>query len=216
MCITFRHRLSEISFVLKAIATLISSLKKASDKGMCKTFHIMLKKMDLWVNYFTVNTYVNNDDIINTWWFFILLLSFGVLILNIVCINRYLWENITQKYQNDFGFLLFSYFYSYFVVFLNFCFIFLVSVSVWEQVINLYPHLISCSTTNCCQISESLREALFQYHDLLKPPSNSPATTPPWTSLNYFLFLFCWNFFTFSPFIGVHYFSHVTFVNYSC
>lgn len=79
-CPLARHRLSEISFVLKAIASLIASLKKASDK---------------------------------------------------------------------------------------------VNISVWEQVISLYPHLINCTVTNSIQISESLREALIQYHDLLKPPSNS-------------------------------------------
>ncbi|XP_020288600.1 protein MON2 homolog isoform X3 [Pseudomyrmex gracilis] len=53
--------------------------------------------------------------------------------------------------------------------------------SVWEQLIGLYPYLVECTiTTNkasrkdldtCVQVSRSLREALLQYHDLLRVPN---------------------------------------------
>lgn len=42
--ICFRHRIAEISFVLKAIATLLSSLKKApAGKGKCSTVCLVMK-----------------------------------------------------------------------------------------------------------------------------------------------------------------------------
>ncbi|XP_014213732.1 protein MON2 homolog isoform X2 [Copidosoma floridanum] len=51
--------------------------------------------------------------------------------------------------------------------------------SVWEQLIGLYPCLVECTVaTASSQVSRSLREALMQYHDLLRPPfvSNPPAS----------------------------------------
>ncbi|XP_058791911.1 protein MON2 homolog isoform X3 [Phymastichus coffea] len=50
--------------------------------------------------------------------------------------------------------------------------------SVWEQLIGLYPCLVECTvTTASSQVSRSLREALLQYHDLLRPPMNSAPTS---------------------------------------
>ncbi|XP_066601178.1 protein MON2 homolog isoform X2 [Prorops nasuta] len=44
--------------------------------------------------------------------------------------------------------------------------------SVWEQLIGLYPCLVECTVTTASgQVSRSLREALLQYHDLLRPPA---------------------------------------------
>ncbi|XP_043280380.1 protein MON2 homolog isoform X2 [Venturia canescens] len=50
--------------------------------------------------------------------------------------------------------------------------------SVWEQLIGLYPCLVECTiATASTQVSRSLREALMQYHDLLRPPiESSPAS----------------------------------------
>uniref|UniRef100_A0A2R5LCA4 Protein MON2 homolog n=2 Tax=Ornithodoros turicata TaxID=34597 RepID=A0A2R5LCA4_9ACAR len=45
-----------------------------------------------------------------------------------------------------------------------------VEQSVWEQLIALYPHLVSCSTSTSAQVCRSLREALHEYSDLLAPP----------------------------------------------
>ncbi len=39
----------------------------------------------------------------------------------------------------------------------------------WRQAIALYPYLVQCTETNSPQISASVKEALLQYHDLLKP-----------------------------------------------
>lgn len=62
-----------------------------------------------------------------------------------------------------------------FLDFINeFKFYFLVERSVWEQLIGLYPCLVECTiATASGQVSRSLREALLQYHDLLKPPLHS-------------------------------------------
>ena len=43
----------------------------------------------------------------------------------------------------------------------------------WEQLIGLYPHLVDCTTTASAQVSRSLREALLQYRDLLRPPAGA-------------------------------------------
>lgn len=48
-----------------------------------------------------------------------------------------------------------------------------VKSTVWDQLINLYPHLVDCTATTSPQVSEALREALLQYCDLLKPPSTA-------------------------------------------
>ncbi|KAI5726742.1 hypothetical protein M8J76_007765 [Diaphorina citri] len=45
-----------------------------------------------------------------------------------------------------------------------------VNKSVWEQLISLYPFLVDCIATTSPQVSDSLRAALLQYRDLLKPP----------------------------------------------
>nr|XP_022914726.1 protein MON2 homolog isoform X1 [Onthophagus taurus] len=41
----------------------------------------------------------------------------------------------------------------------------------WEQLINIYPYLVECTTTTSPQVSRPLREALLQFCDLLQPPS---------------------------------------------
>ncbi|XP_077547344.1 mon2 homolog, regulator of endosome-to-Golgi trafficking isoform X2 [Haemaphysalis longicornis] len=46
--------------------------------------------------------------------------------------------------------------------------------SVWEQLIALYPHLVSCTTSTSAQVCRSLREALHEYADLLAPPRSPP------------------------------------------
>ncbi|KAG8230381.1 hypothetical protein J437_LFUL014167 [Ladona fulva] len=46
----------------------------------------------------------------------------------------------------------------------------LVDRSAWEQLIGLYPYLVDCTATASPQVSNSLREALLQYSDLLQPP----------------------------------------------
>lgn len=40
----------------------------------------------------------------------------------------------------------------------------------WEKLIGLFPLLVDCTTTTSIEVSRSLREALFQYGDLLRPP----------------------------------------------
>lgn len=53
----------------------------------------------------------------------------------------------------------------------------LVERSVWEQLIGLYPCLVECTiATTSGQVSRSLREALLQYHDLLRAPVHSTPT----------------------------------------
>ncbi|XP_015608910.1 protein MON2 homolog isoform X3 [Cephus cinctus] len=50
--------------------------------------------------------------------------------------------------------------------------------SVWEQLIGLYPCLVECTVATASgQVSRSLREALMQYHDLLRPPLINPPTS---------------------------------------
>lgn len=54
----------------------------------------------------------------------------------------------------------------------------LVERSVWEQLIGLYPCLVECTiATTSGQVSRSLREALLQYHDLLRAPVNNMPTS---------------------------------------
>lgn len=97
-----RYRLSEISFVLKAVATLIISMKKAPPaKG----------------------TY------------------FGYYCLyNPFCIQSALL---------------------------------IVGRTAWDQLISLYQYLVDCTTTASPEVARSLREALMQYTDLLRPPANA-------------------------------------------
>ncbi|XP_052894709.1 protein MON2 homolog isoform X2 [Anopheles moucheti] len=45
-----------------------------------------------------------------------------------------------------------------------------VGTTAWEQLISLYPYLVDCTTTSSAEVSRSLREALLQYCDLLRPP----------------------------------------------
>ncbi|XP_046682789.1 protein MON2 homolog isoform X2 [Homalodisca vitripennis] len=49
-----------------------------------------------------------------------------------------------------------------------------VSRSVWDQLIKLYPCLVDCTATSSAQVSDSLRQALLQYCDLLQPPTPTP------------------------------------------
>lgn len=46
---------------------------------------------------------------------------------------------------------------------------------VWLQLINLYPHLVDCTTSSnfsVMQVNRSLQEVLREYKDLLQPPSS--------------------------------------------
>lgn len=56
---------------------------------------------------------------------------------------------------------------SYFHVFFLFA---IVDKAAWEQLIGLFPLLVDCTTTTSIEVSRSLREALSQYGDLLRPP----------------------------------------------
>ncbi|XP_012277509.1 protein MON2 homolog isoform X2 [Orussus abietinus] len=117
-------RLSEISFVLKAVATLVVSLKKApSNKGDYST--LTLSRCTTSQLFFT-----------------------PIQILSTKHTYVHLWIY------------------------------FLVERSVWEQLIGLYPCLVECTVaTASTQVSRSLREALLQFHDLLRPPSNNSPTS---------------------------------------
>ncbi|XP_055595542.1 protein MON2 homolog [Uranotaenia lowii] len=50
-----------------------------------------------------------------------------------------------------------------------------VGTTAWEQLIGLYPYLVECTTTSSAEVSRSLREALLQYCDLLRPPQSAVA-----------------------------------------
>lgn len=54
-----------------------------------------------------------------------------------------------------------------------FNFLLIVGKTAWEQLINLYPYLVDCTTTSSAEVSRSLRECLLQFCDLLNPPANS-------------------------------------------
>ncbi|XP_055685383.1 protein MON2 homolog [Lutzomyia longipalpis] len=49
-----------------------------------------------------------------------------------------------------------------------------VGKTAWEQLIELYPYLVDCTTTSSAEVSRSLREALLQYSDLLQIPPITP------------------------------------------
>lgn len=55
-----------------------------------------------------------------------------------------------------------------------------VDPSTWEQVINLYPCLVDCSTCSSSQVCNSLKKALYEYQDLLVPPHRTqhPSKSP--------------------------------------
>lgn len=46
-----------------------------------------------------------------------------------------------------------------------------VSSEVWQQLIDLYPHLVDCSTLTSTQVGRALKEALTEYYALLKVPT---------------------------------------------
>ncbi|KAK3580643.1 hypothetical protein CHS0354_013414 [Potamilus streckersoni] len=48
-----------------------------------------------------------------------------------------------------------------------------VEMSVWNQVIQLYPSLVDCTTSPSPSVCKALREALREYKDLLAPPSTA-------------------------------------------
>lgn len=52
------------------------------------------------------------------------------------------------------------------------------SPNAWDQLIDLYPHLVECTTTGSLQVSRPLRDALLQYRDLLQPPSTYTLVSP--------------------------------------
>ncbi|XP_071082780.1 protein MON2 homolog [Haliotis cracherodii] len=43
--------------------------------------------------------------------------------------------------------------------------------SVWQQVIQLFPSLVECTTSSSPQVCKALKEALHEYRDLLAPPT---------------------------------------------
>ena len=45
----------------------------------------------------------------------------------------------------------------------------LVGKKTWNQIIGLYPYLVQFTETNSPQIISSVKDALLEYHDLLKP-----------------------------------------------
>lgn len=45
-----------------------------------------------------------------------------------------------------------------------------VEEGVWEQLINLYPQLVDCTTSSFTQVNRCLQEVLREYKDLLRPP----------------------------------------------
>ena len=46
-----------------------------------------------------------------------------------------------------------------------------VETKIWQQVIDLYPSLVDCTTSTSPQVCKALRDALSQYSDLLAPPT---------------------------------------------
>ena len=44
-----------------------------------------------------------------------------------------------------------------------------VDKKTWQQVIALYPYLVQCTGSNSPQVNSSVKEALLEYQDLLKP-----------------------------------------------
>ncbi|XP_063995099.1 protein MON2 homolog [Diachasmimorpha longicaudata] len=60
-----------------------------------------------------------------------------------------------------------------------------VEKSVWQQLIGLYPCLVECNLAAASpQVSRSLREALMQYYDLLRPPVDGSGGGAPSMSNN--------------------------------
>lgn len=45
-----------------------------------------------------------------------------------------------------------------------------VEEGVWDQLINLYPQLVDCTTSSFVQVNRCLQEVLKEYKDLLRPP----------------------------------------------
>lgn len=42
---------------------------------------------------------------------------------------------------------------------------------MWQQVIQLYPALVECTTSSSPHLTRALKDALHEYRDLLTPPS---------------------------------------------
>ena len=45
-----------------------------------------------------------------------------------------------------------------------------VDARTWDQVIGLYPHLVTATSIQAASVTSSLQMALHQYKDLLQPP----------------------------------------------
>ncbi len=52
----------------------------------------------------------------------------------------------------------------------------IVNEITWKQLISLYPHLVELTASDSAQIGRALRTALWQYADLLQPPSGTVTT----------------------------------------
>ena len=57
--------------------------------------------------------------------------------------------------------------------FVSISFALTVSQVSWEQLIGLYPHLVELTASDSAHIGRSLRDALRQYSDLLRPPAST-------------------------------------------
>lgn len=44
-----------------------------------------------------------------------------------------------------------------------------VDAKTWQQVIALYPYLVQCTGSNAAQVNSSVKDALLEYQDLLRP-----------------------------------------------
>jgi len=47
---------------------------------------------------------------------------------------------------------------------------------IWTRVIELYPSLVDCTTSECPEVCTAVRDSLMQYKDLLSPPTASCTT----------------------------------------
>ncbi|KAJ8311179.1 hypothetical protein KUTeg_011269 [Tegillarca granosa] len=50
---------------------------------------------------------------------------------------------------------------------------------VWQQIINLYPFLVDCTTSPSPNVCKALKDTLREYKDLLAPPGSSAINGTP-------------------------------------
>jgi C-terminal region of Mon2 protein len=49
---------------------------------------------------------------------------------------------------------------------------FAVEKTIWNQVIGLYPSLVTCTTSHSTDVVLAVQDTLMQYKDLLAPPAH--------------------------------------------